>query len=66
MATWHGDTFGPRVVFGQGLYTGVSSLIPVEMDSVRQAGLRASAFRCRERSVAARWLRPRVAFSRPV
>ena len=45
MATWHGDTFGPGVVFGQGIYTGTSGLIPVEMDSVeagRLAGKRVS------------------------
>ena len=45
MATWHGDTFGPGVVFGQGIDTGTSSLIPVEMDSVeagRLAGKRVS------------------------
>ena len=45
MATWHGDTFGPGVVFGQGIDTDTSSLIPVEMDSVeagRLAGKRVS------------------------
>ena len=44
METWHGDTFGARVVFGQGVDT-ASGLVPVEMNSAvagRLAGKRVS------------------------
>ena len=37
MRTWHGDTFGPGVVFGQGVDQGAAGLVPVQMDT-GQAG----------------------------
>ena len=37
MLTWHGDTFGPGVGFGQGVQTGIAGLVPVEMNT-RAAG----------------------------
>ena len=32
MLTWHGDTFGPGLSFGQGVETGIAGLVPVEMN----------------------------------
>jgi hypothetical protein len=45
MLTWHGDTFGPGVGFGQGVETGIAGLVPVEMNAhaaARLAGKRVS------------------------
>jgi chitodextrinase len=45
MLTWHGDTFGPGVGFGQGVETGIAGLVPVDMDTraaARHAGKRVS------------------------
>ena len=45
MLTWHGDTFGTGVAFGQGVDTGIAGLVPVEMNAraaARLAGKRVS------------------------
>ena len=45
MLTWHGDTFGAGVGFGQGVETFVAGLVPVEMEreqAARLAGKRVS------------------------
>jgi Gametolysin peptidase M11/Fibronectin type III domain len=39
MLTWHGDTFGPGVAFGQGVDTGVAGLQQVEMNHGQAAKL---------------------------
>jgi fibronectin type 3 domain-containing protein len=39
MLTWHGDTFGPGVTFGQGVETGIAGLVPVVMAREEAAGL---------------------------
>ena len=39
MRTWHGDTFGPGVWFGQGVDTSVAGLVPVAMDRVEAGTL---------------------------
>jgi Gametolysin peptidase M11 len=45
LETWHGDTFGPRPVFGQGVDVGKAGVVPVQMDTAaagRLAGKRVS------------------------
>jgi len=39
MLTWHGDTFGRGVSFGQGVSTGIAGLVPVDMDTRAAAKL---------------------------
>ena len=45
MLTWHGDSFGRGVAFGQGVATGIAGLVPVDMAAMEtEAGAEAMEY----------------------